>query len=174
MFDDYDFGYYGYQESDSDEQPQEEQTQEEFDGSCYSTDKEENRKNRVRDVSKCIDRAKELYENQDVKAVVDTVLLNIVRNDDVGYTSSEFKCDLKRTLRRNNVTIENKRVILNDHVATVIIRIACADNKEFIDYAPISKAECDALLYENEPDKYEWLNSSLYGGALGKRNQECA
>ena len=38
----------------------------------------------------------------------------------------------------------------------------------------LTQEECDALLYENEPDKYEWLNSSLYGGALGKRNQECA
>ena len=161
-------------EFDCDEQSEEELTQEEFDGSGYSSDKEENRKNRVRDVSKCVDRAEELYANQAVRDVVNAIMLNTVRNNDVGYTSSEFKCDLKRTLRRDNVTIDGRRVIVNDHVATAIIRIACADNKEFIDYAPISKAECDALLYENEPDKYEWLNSSLYGGALGKRNQECA
>ena len=120
----------------------------------------------MRDVSKCVDRAKELYENQAVRDVVDTIMLNVVRNEDVGYTSSEFKCDLKRNLRRNNVTIKNKRVIVNDHVATVLIRIACAENKQFIDYAPISKAECDALLYAEEPDKYGWLNSSLYGDAL--------
>ena len=166
MPDSYDF--------DCDEQPQEELTQEEFDGSGYSSDKEENRKNRVRDVSKCVDRAKELYENQAVRDVVDTIMFNTVRNNDVGYTSSEFKCDLKRTLRRNNVTIENKRVIVNDHVAVVLIRVACADNKEFIDYAPISKAECDALLYAEEPDKYEWLNSSLYGGALKEHKRQCA
>ena len=153
-------------EFDCDEQLEEKLTQEEFDGSGYSSDKEENRKNRVRDVSKCVDRAKELYENQAVRDVVDTIMLNVVRNEDVGYTSSEFKCDLKRNLRRNNVTIKNKRVIVNDHVATVLIRIACAENKQFIDYAPISKAECDALLYAEEPDKYGWLNSSLYGDAL--------
>lgn len=153
-------------EFNCDEQPEEKLTQEEFDGSGYSFDKEENRKNRVRDVSKCVDRAKELYENQAVRDVVDTIMLNVVRNEDVGYTSSEFKCDLKRNLRRNNVTIKNKRVIVNDHVATVLIRIACAENKQFIDYAPISKAECDALLYAEEPDKYGWLNSSLYGDAL--------
>ena len=153
-------------EFDCDEQPEEKLTQEEFDGSGYSSDKEENRKNRVRDVSKCVDRAKELYENQAVRDAVDTIMLNVVRNEDVGYTSSEFKCDLKRNLRRNNVTIKNKRVIVNDHVATVLIRIACAENKQFIDYAPISKAECDALLYAEEPDKYGWLNSSLYGDAL--------
>lgn len=153
-------------EFNCDEQPEEKLTQEEFDGSGYSSDKEENRKNRVRDVSKCVDRAKELYENQAVRDVVDTIMLNVVRNEDVGYTSSEFKCDLKRNLRRNNVTIKNKRVIVNDHVATVLIRIACAENKQFIDYAPISKAECDALLYAEEPDKYGWLNSSLYGDAL--------
>lgn len=153
-------------EFDCDEQPEEELTQEEFDGSGYSSDKEENRKNRVRDVSKCVDRAKELYDNQAVRDVVDTIMLNVVRNEDVGYTSSEFKCDLKRNLRRNNVTIKNKRVIVNDHVATVLIRIACAENKQFIDYATISKAECDALLYAEEPDKYGWLNSSLYGDAL--------
>lgn len=83
-------------EFDCDEQPEEELTQEEFDGSGYSSDKEENRKNRMR------------------------------------------------------------------------------ENKEFIDYAPISKAECDALLYAEEPDKYEWLNSSLYGGALKEYKRQCA
>ena len=175
MFDDdYDFGYYGENYYEQDAQPEDELTQEEFDGSGYSSDKEENRKNRVRDVSKCVDRAKELYENQAVKDAVDSILSNVVRNNDVGFTSSEFKCDLKRALRRGNVCIDGRRVIVNDHVSTVIIRIACAENKSFIDYAPISKAECDAWLYDEEPDKYEWLNSSLYGGALKERNQICA
>ena len=65
-------------EFDCDEQSEEELTQEEFDGSGYSSDKEENRKNRVRDVSKCVDRAEELYANQAVRDEVNAIMLNTV------------------------------------------------------------------------------------------------
>lgn len=135
--------------------------------SPYSTDKRENRVNRITSPRQDIEKAKEFMDGPGGDMARE-VARTTVAIDDVGAGSASFLTDLRRKVKAYNASVPKcERLTTNDHVMTMVRRMLCAEMPEFAKYAALSKARYDALLYRDDPDKYEFLNGMLYGGALG-------
>ena len=134
-----------------------------YEETVYSTDKDENRRNRITIVRRDIEKAREFMDGPGGDMARE-VALETVNMDDVTASAASFLTDVKRRIAAYNRTHDD-RVKFNDHVAIVVRRMLAAEFPAYREYANLSRAECDEYLYRDDPEGYGWLNE-MYGGAL--------
>ena len=131
-----------------------------YDVSPYSTDKDENRRNRITEVERDIEKAYEFMDGPGGNMARE-VALETVNLDDVTASAASFLTDVKRRIAGYN-RIHDEKVRLNDHVAIVVRRLLCAEMPDYIQYAALSKAQCDEQLYRSDPKRFGFL-VDVYG-----------
>lgn len=133
-----------------------------YETSPYSTDKDENRRNRITEVERDVEKAYEFMAGPGGDMARD-VARSTIAMDDMGADAASFLTDLKRRIKSWART-HDERIRLNDHVAIVVRRLLCAEMPKFVDYASLSKAQCDEILYARDPKRFAFLRD-LYGAA---------
>ena len=131
-----------------------------YEVSPYSTDKDKNRRNRITETEKDIEKAYEFMDGPGGNMARE-VALEAVNLDDMTSSAASFLTDVKRRIAAYNRTHEDK-VRLNDHVAIVVRRLLCAEMPNYIPYAALSKAQCDEQLYKSDPERFAYL-VDVYG-----------
>lgn len=131
-----------------------------YEVSPYSTDADENRRNRITEVERDIEKAYEFMDGPGGNMARE-VALETVNLDDVTASAASFLTDVKRRIAGYNRAHDDK-IRLNDHVAIVVRRLLCAEMHDYIPYAALSKAQCDEQLYASDPERFAFL-ADVYG-----------
>lgn len=130
---------------------------EKYDETPFSTDAE-------RDIEKATEY---LEDGNPIGMAARKVVANTIAEDDVHADTKSFMTDVKRELvgwaRENRCRVPK----LNDHVATPMRRMLCAEFPEFVRYARLSRSRYDDVLYRSDPRAYGFLDE-MYGGALSQ------
>ena len=141
---------------------------EKYDETPFSEDAEKNRVRRITDPAEDIRRAREyLGDGHMIGRAARCVVRRTIAEDDVHADATTFMADVKRELvgwaRENRCRVPK----LNDHVATPMRRMLCAEFPEFVRYARLSRSRYDDVLYRSDPRAYGFLDE-MYGGALSQ------
>lgn len=133
-----------------------------YEASPYSPDRDENRRNRITEVEKDIEKAYEFMDGPGGDMARE-IARQTIAMDDMDAGAASFITDLKRKAKSWS-RVNGERLMINDHVAIVLRRLLCAEIPEFVDYAALSSAQCDEILYASDPERFSFL-IDVYGAA---------